>query len=191
MCCTWLAENTGRKNDAKNRHLGTIAQLCWAIYSQLKHVLTIGKKLVKQQYVLHTSPQYGELRPINGWDVLASLERPSKFQRLSRLAFVTAATLLIGGQPNIARCLAVSWTATLYIHFRGLLPPDRILPSAKFTLHAILAFSYIGSVTARHSSSGRQPNFVVWYKEWNYRTFAEATTYIQQSGHHVGHRPTF
>ena len=22
MCCTWLAENTGRKNDAKNRHLG-------------------------------------------------------------------------------------------------------------------------------------------------------------------------
>jgi len=23
MCSTWLAENTGRKNDAKNRHLGT------------------------------------------------------------------------------------------------------------------------------------------------------------------------
>ena len=21
MCCMWLAENTGRKNDAKNRHL--------------------------------------------------------------------------------------------------------------------------------------------------------------------------
>jgi len=28
MCCTRLAENTGRKNDAKTRHLGTIAQLC-------------------------------------------------------------------------------------------------------------------------------------------------------------------
>jgi len=26
-------------------------------------VSTIGKKLVKQQYVLHMSPQYGELRP--------------------------------------------------------------------------------------------------------------------------------
>jgi len=25
-----------------------------------------------------------------------------------------------------------------------------------------------GSVTARHSSSGREPNFVAWYKEWNY-----------------------
>ena len=37
MCCTWLAENTGRKNDAKNRHLGTIPQLCRAISSQLRH----------------------------------------------------------------------------------------------------------------------------------------------------------
>jgi len=34
---------------AKIRHLGTIAQLCPAISSQLSHVLTIGKKLVKQQ----------------------------------------------------------------------------------------------------------------------------------------------
>ena len=29
---------------AKNRHLGTIAQLCRAISSQLRHVSTIGKK---------------------------------------------------------------------------------------------------------------------------------------------------
>ena len=44
MCCTWLAANTGRKKVAKNRHLGTIAQLCRAISSQLRHVLTIRKK---------------------------------------------------------------------------------------------------------------------------------------------------
>ena len=30
--------------DAKNRHFGTIAQLCWAISSELRHVSTIGKK---------------------------------------------------------------------------------------------------------------------------------------------------
>ena len=30
--------------DAKNRHLGTITQLCRAISSQLRHVSTIGKK---------------------------------------------------------------------------------------------------------------------------------------------------
>ena len=46
---------------------------------------------------------------------------------------------------------------------------------AIFTLRPSLGFSYIGSDTARHSSSGRQPNFAAWstwYKEWNYRTFA-------------------
>jgi len=37
--------------DPKIRHLGTIAQLPWAISSQLRHALTIGKKLVKQQYL--------------------------------------------------------------------------------------------------------------------------------------------
>jgi len=55
MYCTRLTENTGRKNDAKNRHLGTIAKICQAISSQLRHVSTIGKKLVKQQYLLHMS----------------------------------------------------------------------------------------------------------------------------------------
>ena len=54
MCCTRLAENTARKKVAKNRHLGTIPQLCRAISSQLRHISTIGKKLVKQQY-LHIS----------------------------------------------------------------------------------------------------------------------------------------
>jgi len=57
--------------------------------------------------------------------------------------------------------------------FPGLLPPNGILPGAKFTLRPSLAFSNIGSVTARHSSSGCQPKFAAWYKEWNYGTFAE------------------
>ena len=46
-------------------HLGTIAQLCQAISSELTHVLTIGKKIVKQQYLPYMSPQYGELRLAN------------------------------------------------------------------------------------------------------------------------------
>jgi len=55
MCCTRLAENTGRKKVVKNRHLGTIAQICQAVSSQLRHISTIGKKLVKHQYVLRMS----------------------------------------------------------------------------------------------------------------------------------------
>ena len=38
-----------------------------------------------------------------------------------------------------------------YIHFRGLLLPNRILPGAKLTLRPSLVFSYIGSVTGRSS----------------------------------------
>jgi len=128
MCSTRLAENTGPKNDATNRHLGTIPQLCRAVSSQLRYVYRQSEKLIKRQYVLHTSQQYGELQPTNGWDLFGSLEHPSKFQRISRLAFVTAATSLTGGQPNFARCLAVSWAGTLYIHFRVLLPPDKFYP---------------------------------------------------------------
>jgi len=41
---------------AKNRHLGAIAQLCRAISSQLRHVSTIGKRVIKQQYLLQMSP---------------------------------------------------------------------------------------------------------------------------------------
>ena len=89
-CCTRLAGNAGRKKVAKNRHLGTITQLCWAISSQLRHMLTIGKKLVKQRYVLHMSPQYGELRPTNGWDPSGSLRRLCKFQRVLRQRYCTA-----------------------------------------------------------------------------------------------------
>jgi len=46
-------------------------------------------------------------------------------------------------------------SATLCIHFRGLLPRNGILPGATFTLSPSLALSYFGSVTARHSSSRR------------------------------------
>jgi len=71
------------------------------------------------------------------------------------------------------------------------LTPDGISARAKFTSRPSLAFSYTGSVTARHSSSGHQPNFAALYKEWNYGTSTEGATYIRRGGHHVGHRPTF
>jgi len=90
------------KKSSKIRHLGTIAQLCRAISSQLRHISTIGKNLVKQQSVLQMSPQYGELRPTSGWDLLASLGHPSKFQRVSHLGSVTARQSRSGRQPNFA-----------------------------------------------------------------------------------------
>ena len=48
------------------------------------------------------SSQYGELRPTSGWDPLASLGHPCKFQRVSRLGIVTARHFSSGRQPNVA-----------------------------------------------------------------------------------------
>ena len=169
----------------KNRHLGTIAQLCRPISSQLRHISTIEKKLVKQQYLLHMFSQYGKLRCTSGWDRSGSLGHSSWFQWLSRLGFVTAAMSLNGSQPNFARCLAVICASKLYIHFRWLLPRNGILPGAKFTFRPpSRALSYwLGSVTVRHSSSGREPNFAAL-------STGPIHTYIRHP-HHVGHWPTF
>jgi len=140
------------------------------------------EKLIKQQYLLHhTSLQYSKLGPLTAEIGSGVWGTPANFN-----GFRVLASLLHrrrSPETNFARCL----------HFRGLLPPDGVLPGAKFTLRPSLAFSFIGSVTARHSSwssSGRQPNFSVWYKEWNYRTFAEGATCIRLGGHHVWHWPT-
>ena len=51
-CLKCAAHSLLEMQDPKSRHLGPIAQLCRAMSSQLKHVSTIGKKLVKQQYLL-------------------------------------------------------------------------------------------------------------------------------------------
>jgi len=106
MCCTRLAENAGRKKVAKNRHLGTIAQLCWAISSQLRHVSTIGKKLVKQQYVLPMSPQYGELRLTNGptAEICSGVwGTPSNFNRFRVLAALLHGSQVVSVSQTLRR----------------------------------------------------------------------------------------
>jgi len=88
MCCMRLADNTGHKNYAKNRHLCTIAQLCRAISSQLRHLSTIGKILLNgniSSICPHNMLNFGPLTAeicwrvwgtpanLNGFRVLASL----------------------------------------------------------------------------------------------------------------------
>jgi len=53
------------------------------------------------------------------------------------------------------------WPSLGLVHytFSGALAPNGILQCAKFTLRPSLALCYIDSVTARHSSSGRQLYF--------------------------------
>jgi len=86
---------------------------------------------------------------------------PANFNRFHILASLLqqVAPSLNGSQPKFAQCLAVFWAGTPYIHFRGLLPHNRTLLDAIFTLRPNLVLSYIGSIIAWHASSGRQPNF--------------------------------
>ena len=102
MCCTRLAGNTGHQKSPKNRYLGTIAQLCRAISSQLRHVSTIGKKF-KQQYLLQMFSRYGELWPTIAaeicsvvWGTLAN------FNGFRVSACVTARQSSSERQPNFA-----------------------------------------------------------------------------------------
>jgi len=106
--------NTGRKSDAKKSpYLGTIPQLCRAISSQLRHASTIRKKLVKQQYLLHRSLQYGELRLTSGWDRFVSLGHPCKCRRFSRLGALLHVTPVLGVSQTAAlnrgRHLCSAW----------------------------------------------------------------------------------
>ena len=88
MCCTRLAGNAGHKKLPKIRHLGTITQLCRAISSQLRHVSTIGKKLLNSSMFstcFHNISNFGPLTAeiclrvwgipanFNGFRVLPSL----------------------------------------------------------------------------------------------------------------------
>jgi len=61
-CCTRLAETTGRKNSPSAHHRTTLSGYVFAIKADIDN----RKKLVKHQYLLHMSSQYGELRPTNG-----------------------------------------------------------------------------------------------------------------------------
>ena len=54
MCCTRLAENTGCKKSPSEHHRTTLSDCILAIKAHIDS--TIGKKLVKQQYLLHVSP---------------------------------------------------------------------------------------------------------------------------------------
>ena len=102
MCCTRFAGNTGRKNDAKNHHLGTIAQLCRAISSQLRHVSTIGKNLLNSNSDTcpHNMVNFGPLTAEICWRVWGT---PANFNGFRVLAPLLHGTLVVGVSQTLWR----------------------------------------------------------------------------------------
>jgi len=90
------------KKVAKNRHLGTIPQLCWAISSQLRHVSTIGKNLLSSNISSicpHNMVNFGPLAA-----EIASLVwgTPNNFNRFHVLAALLHGTLVVGVSQTAA-----------------------------------------------------------------------------------------
>ena len=103
MCCTWLAANAGPKKVAKNRHLGTIPQLCRAISSQLRHASTIGKKLVKHQYLLYMSHNMVNFGPLAPEIVSLVWGTPANFNWFRVLAALLHGILVVGVSQTLRR----------------------------------------------------------------------------------------
>jgi len=62
MYCTRLAGNAACKKLPSRHHRATLSTYIFATKAHINN----GKKEVKQQYLLHMSPQYGELQPSSG-----------------------------------------------------------------------------------------------------------------------------
>jgi len=103
MCCSRLAANTGRKKSRQNSSSGHHRTTSSGYICATKAHIDNPKKLVKQQYVLYMSQQYGELRPTSGWDPFVSLRHPCKFQLVSHLGSVTALHLVVGVSQTLQR----------------------------------------------------------------------------------------
>jgi len=154
------------------------------------HVSTI-KKIVKQQFPLHMSSQYGELR-----DRLARLGHSSKFQWVSHLGFVTAPTSHNWGQQNFGRCSAVSWVVHyIYVSRVSCLVTEfcqvqnslcvQVLRSPLSA--ALLQGTPAAGVTQTLRSGRRNRN-----TEFSLLVILNRVRHLySEGGHHVGHMPTF
>jgi len=103
MCCTRLAANTGRTKVAKNRHLGTIAQLCRAISSQLRHISTIGKNLLSSNISSTCPHNIVNFGPLAAKIVSLDWGTSGNFNGFCVLAALLHGTLVVGVSQTLRR----------------------------------------------------------------------------------------
>jgi len=84
MCC--IAEKHRTQKIAKIRHLGTIAQLCRAVSSQLRHASTIGKKVLNINISSICSHNMANFGPLTAEIVSIVWGTPANFNEFRVLA---------------------------------------------------------------------------------------------------------
>jgi len=111
MCCTRLAANTRCKKVANDRQLGTIAQLCRDISSQLRHISTIGKKLLSSNISSTCPYNMVNFGPLAADIVSLVWGTPANFNGFRILAALLHGTLVVGVSQTLRR-----WTeGAIYI----------------------------------------------------------------------------
>ena len=174
--------NTGRKNNAKNRHLRTIAQLCparlylrnWGMYRQFeKKLLNSNISSKCPQNMVNSGPVTAEINwgvcsppaNINGFRVFASLLH---WRRSTKVNQTLHDVWLSPGLVHDVYIFGGSCPVREFCQLQNSLCVQVLLSSI---LSALLHALMIVSQTLRRST--------------------ESATYIRQGGHHVAHRPTF
>ena len=112
----------------KNRHLRTIAQLCRAVSSQLRHVSTIGKKLLNSNMsytYLHNMANFGALTVeiiLGAWDTAVNFNgfrvSPSLLQRRR--------------SPEANQTLQDVWPSPGLVHYVYIFEALALLPLTEF-----------------------------------------------------------
>jgi len=112
------------------------------------------KKLVKWQYLLHSLHNMVNFGPLMAEMCCRVWGTPANFNRFHILAWL----LHQRRSMEVNQTLHDVWLSSVLVYciyiLGGSCPLTEFLPAAEFTLRPILAFSYIGNVTARHSNSG-------------------------------------
>jgi len=88
---------------AKNRHLGTIAQFCRAISSQLRHVSTIGKKLLSSSISSTWPHNMVNFGPLVAEIISLVWGTPGNFNGFRILAALLHDTLVVGVIQTLRR----------------------------------------------------------------------------------------
>ena len=106
MRCTRLAGNAGPKKSPKICHLDTIAQLCRAIFSQLRHISTNEKNLLNSNVsptCPHNTVNFGPVTAEICWRVWGT---PANFNGFRVLAALLHDALVVGVSQTLrfARC---------------------------------------------------------------------------------------
>jgi len=183
MCCTRLAENTGRKNRQKfaictpsHNFVGYVFAIKAHMDNPKKNLLNSNISPTCPHNMMNFSPVAAEIGQI-----AAEIWRFFDFSRW-RLGFVTAATSLNRSQPNFSQYLAVSGLVYCIYIFGGFCPVMEFCPVQNSLCIQVLRSAMLAALL--HSTQVVGVSQTLWH-------CTEGATYVRLSGHHIGHWPTF